>query len=865
MKNRFVFSLCLALFTSAMADAVEPIGSVGEGFLQQAHFLPDGTVLRVMADRIEIVNPDTNEIIDKFAEGLNWEEVTLSPDGTWLAITTDLDSTRKPFIEIWEIATRKLIRRLESKLDSVRMVAFSTAAPLIAVTSRDQIHLWNWDDNEYIGEMTGERRPAKNCYNVRRIQHCSYPARAMQFKVIGWAGLGIQHCSYPARVRSLAFSPDGHFLVVGSHRPDAEIWDVSTRKLVGHLEGHVDWVTHISYSPDGRYIATARPESSWVYFWDAQTWQLIRTLWNGDEGEVRKLLFSSDSQRLYVATQTWNWAVANRRNDRIRVFDVQTGAQLNEFGDELFILEDFSLSPDEKVVLFQYYISEVVLWDIEHNRRLALWADYPSGYDWELSPDGRSLVMVNSAMMKIWDVPSGSLRKVIVPHSRTFNEFAISPDSQTIAVGQDPWIELRDIHTGGVIAQFDFPYGHSTIAFSQTGQRIATERFLLDISDPENREVLERRGYSSIAFSAGDTYLASRDRDDFIYLWEQQDGKYVYRYALHSPVEGVPTFIPSLNDVPILAVVNSKQVAVWELREQPRHLLILELDAMWPIHFSGDGQYLFANSEEGLQIWDWREKKRIQHPPLPDYLAVSRDSSVLLTLNYEKGQMLIWDGRSLFPPEPAVSYDINRDGAVNILDLVQAASQFGQVGTHLTGDVNRDGKVDVSDLGHIGSHLGENAAAPVLPVDDSNPIVSYHASGVKRQFQALAALESLETPSRGAHIARDTLKAWLSRMEQSVTETKLMPNYPNPFNPETWIPYQLAEAAHVRIRIYDVAGHLVRELDLGTKLAGSYLSRESAAYWDGRNDIGGAVSSGVYFYTLEAGDYRRTRRMTVVR
>ena len=92
----------------------------------------------------------------------------------------------------------------------------------------------------------------------------------------------------------------------------------------------------------------------------------------------------------------------------------------------------------------------------------------------------------------------------------------------------------------------------------------------------------------------------------------------------------------------------------------------------------------------------------------------------------------------------------------------------------------------------------------------------------------------------------------------------MLPNYPNPFNPETWIPYQLAEAAHVRIRIYDVAGHLVRELDLGTKPASSYLSQSQAAYWDGRNDMGEAVSSGVYFYTLEAGDYQTTRRMTVV-
>lgn len=845
MNGRFVFSLCLTLLTSTTVGAVEPIGSLGEGFLYQAHFLPDGTILRVLSDRLEIVDPDTNAIIDRFAEGLNWGRVTLSPDGAWLAIINDLGRTRGPFIEIWEIGTRKLIRRLEPRLDSVRMVAFSSAARLLAVTSDDQIHLWNWDHNDYLGEMTGERRPAKNCYSYSDS-----------------GGYG-QSCLSPPGVRSVVFSPDGNSLVVGSQRPDAEIWEVSTRKLVGHLEGHIDWVTHVSYSPDGRYIATARPRSTRVYLWDAQTWQLIRNWRNGDKGEIQKLLFSSDSQRLYVAAQTWNWAVASHeRNDHVRVFDVHTGAQLNEFGDNLFILEDFSLSPDEKVALFQYYINEVVLWDTEHNRRLAFWADYLSGYEWALSPDGHSLVMVNAAMMKIWDVPSRSLRKVIVPHNETFREFAISPDSRTIAIGQDPWIELRDIYTGEVTGQFRYS-GHSTIAFSQTGQRIATERFLLDINDPENREVLESRGYSSIAFSAGDIYLAARDRDDLIHLWEQQDGKYVYRYALHSPVEGVPTFIPSLDGVPIFAVVNSKRVAVWELQEQPQRLLILDIDARWPIHFSGDGRYLFADSEEGLQIWDWREQKRIQHPPLPEYLGVSRDASVIVTMSYETGQILIWDGKSLLPPEPAVSYDINRDGVVNILDLVEAASQFGQIGTHLSGDVNGDGKVDVADLELIGLRLGENAAAPLLHFKHPNPIISYQASNVQHQFQALAALESVNPSSRGAHIAHDLIKAWLSRLELPVTETKLLPNYPNPFNHETWIPYQLSEDAHVRIRIYDVAGHLVRELDLGTKPTGGYLSRESAAYWDGRNDAGETVSSGIYWYELDTGSFSATRKMVV--
>ena len=109
------------------------------------------------------------------------------------------------------------------------------------------------------------------------------------------------------------------------------------------------------------------------------------------------------------------------------------------------------------------------------------------------------------------------------------------------------------------------------------------------------------------------------------------------------------------------------------------------------------------------------------------------------------------------------------------------------------------------------------------------------------------------------------LKAWLARVKLLVTETKLLPNYPNPFNPETWIPYQLAEAAYVKIHIYDVVGNLVRTLDLGTKPVGNYMSREQAAYWDGRNDMGEGVSSGVYFYTLATGDYQTTRRMIVAR
>ena len=96
-------------------------------------------------------------------------------------------------------------------------------------------------------------------------------------------------------------------------------------------------------------------------------------------------------------------------------------------------------------------------------------------------------------------------------------------------------------------------------------------------------------------------------------------------------------------------------------------------------------------------------------------------------------------------------------------------------------------------------------------------------------------------------------------------ETKLLPNYPNPFNPETWIPFQLAEPANVVISIYNVRGQLVRKIELGEMSAGAYVNRDKAVYWNGRNDEGEKVSSGLYFYCLEAGDFSAVRKMAIIK
>ena len=96
-----------------------------------------------------------------------------------------------------------------------------------------------------------------------------------------------------------------------------------------------------------------------------------------------------------------------------------------------------------------------------------------------------------------------------------------------------------------------------------------------------------------------------------------------------------------------------------------------------------------------------------------------------------------------------------------------------------------------------------------------------------------------------------------------VKRTDLLQNFPNPFNPETWIPYRLARNADVSLTIFDANGVLVRSLDLGHQTAGHYVDLSSAAYWDGRNQDSESVASGLYFYTLSTEDFKATRRMLI--
>ena len=206
-------------------------------------------------------------------------------------------------------------------------------------------------------------------------------------------------------------------------------------------------------------------------------------------------------------------------------------------------------------------------------------------------------------------------------------------------------------------------------------------------------------------------------------------------------------------------------------------------------------------------------------------------------------------------------WDVNRDGEVNTLDLILVAQDIGKTsGTHLRTDVNSDGTHDIQDLVLVASHLGE-LSGPAAPLLSQILTQNRMSPSVLQTWIAQAQIENDGSYAFQKGIAN--LQKLLTALAPE--ETALLRNYPNPFNPETWIPYHLAKPADVTLTIYAIDGKVVRRLDLGHQAAGFYQSKSRAAYWDGRNNIGEPVASGIYFYTLTAGNFNATRKMLITK
>lgn len=202
--------------------------------------------------------------------------------------------------------------------------------------------------------------------------------------------------------------------------------------------------------------------------------------------------------------------------------------------------------------------------------------------------------------------------------------------------------------------------------------------------------------------------------------------------------------------------------------------------------------------------------------------------------------------------------DVNNDGIVNVEDLILVTASLGSkpVSEMLPKtDVNNDGIVNNDDVAIVLAALEAGAAAPLAVVTTGKVLTTETLT--RWIAEAKRYKPNSEPFQRGILVLENLLKSLTSK------GTALLPNYPNPFNPETWIPYQLSTPTDVSISIHATDGKLVRKLDLGHQVVGIYESPSQAAYWDGRNTYGEPVASDIYFYTLTAGEFTATRKMLI--
>ena len=264
------------------------------------------------------------------------------------------------------------------------------------------------------------------------------------------------------------------------------------------------------------------------------------------------------------------------------------------------------------------------------------------------------------------------------------------------------------------------------------------------------------------------------------------------------------------------------------------------------------------NGSRGVELYDYDTDphETINIANLPENTELVSHLSAQLHAGWQAALPDVQE-RVLVPQ--TLPWDINNDGVVTMQDLILVSNSFGmKTEEHPKVDVNKDGSIDIIDLLLVAAHFGEscNAAAPLI----SAPVPSEHVALVNEW------LTEAHLTDDGSDVFRQGIAA-LEHLTNAVlpTKTLLLPNYPNPFNPETWIPYDLAEGADVHIDIYNLKGESVRQLSVGFQTAGTYRIQSRAAYWDGRNAAGEPVASGIYFYTFQAGQFKATRQMVILK
>ena len=805
MKTVLILLILLTLFSmnTFAQDVQNTVLEEHSGDVWGVAFSPDGAILasRSADDTIRLWDVATSTVTHTLRghSGDVWS-IAFHPDGNTIA-----SGSRDNTIRLWDVATGALKYTLTAHTEGVWKVAFSSDGLTLASGSYDDtIRLWDVD--------TGSRKA--------------------------------KFTEIESTIHNFAFSPDGVTLVSLSG-VKIHLWDVATGTIKHTLIGHTYNVWSIAFSPDGNTIASGSRDNT-IRLWNVAT-GTIKNILTGHSDEVWDVVFSPDGATL----------ASSSRDNTIRLWDVAAGTIKHTLTGHREYVSSVAFSPNGLTLASGSYDNTIRLWDVETGEHLGTLTEHSADVNSvAFSPDGNLFASgSDDNTIRLWKYPA---KVSITPNP------VVSP-----VIGGEFSININiteGVTLGGY--QLTLEFDHTAIRYvsSINGDYLTEGSYFVQPIVENNNVTLGATNFANansgngvlatITFEVVDVKESNLNLSNVI-LTDSDGNRLSYLVGGSKIVEPPP--------VPTSAVVSVTLSSV--LSPARRQLLILNVDIAGGQNVAGFRLSLSYDST-ALERISSRQGIYVDG-------GVGNGDGTLFSETYRilevkasnvnvSGHLIGTDGLRYIPTFESASVvvplfgDVNRDGVVNIIDLVLVASSFNQdvPKDGNPADVNEDDVVNIVDLVKVAGVIGGGAAAPAVLSQDID--VAPSRKDVQKWLSEAQQLNLTDPTSQRGILFLEQLLAALTPKK-----TSLLPNYPNPFNPETWIPYQLAKPADVTMTIYAVDGTVVRTLALGHQLVGIYQGKNRAAHWDGKNAVGESVASGVYFYTLKAGDFTATRKMLI--